>query len=81
MICDFPEWWEFLAYDSFKYHMNFTEGLKVSAGDRIKVRKEKAGTRDFNQAYEKFQAKQDKKVTRQLPEIVRNKANFQINYW
>ena len=37
MICDFPEWWEFLTHDGIKSHVNFTEGLKffLSRGSRL----------------------------------------------
>ena len=66
MIHDFPKWWDFLTYDGFKYHVNFTEGLEKIAEERIRVGKEEAGTSAFNQAYDKFQAKQDKAQTRQL---------------
>ena len=60
MICDFPKWWSFLTYDGFKSHVNATDALKTFSEERIKVGKEGAGTSDFNQAYDKFQAKQDK---------------------
>ena len=63
MIRDFPKWWAFLTYDGFKYHVNVTEGLKFFAEERIRVGKEEARTSTFNQAYDKFQAKQDKAQT------------------
>ena len=54
MICDFPKWGLFLTYDGFKYHVNFTDALKISVEERIKVGKEEAGTSAFNQSYNKF---------------------------
>ena len=67
MICDFPKWWAFLKYDIFKSHFNLTEGLKISAEERIGVGKEEAGTSAFNQAYDKFQAKQEKARNKAAP--------------
>ena len=55
MMPDFPHWWQFLTYDGFKSDMNFTDGLKYFAEDRIKVGKNKTKTRVFNQLYDKFQ--------------------------
>ena len=69
MIRDFPKWWAFLTYDEFKAHTNVTEGLGKFAEDRITVKKEEEGTRNFNKAYDKLQAKQDKGQTRQLLEF------------
>ena len=66
MICDSPKWWAFLTYDGFKSHGNITEGLETISEERIRVGKEKAWTIAFNQAYDKFHAKQDKAQTRQL---------------
>ena len=63
MICNFPKWWAFLTYDRFKSHVNVTEGLGKFAEERIRVGKEEAGTSAFNQAYDKFKAKQDKAQT------------------
>ena len=66
MIFDLPNWWSFLTYDSFKFHVNFTDALKNISEESIKVDKEEAGTSAFNQVYDKFQAKQDKSQTRHL---------------
>ena len=79
MICDFPKWWSFLTYHGFKSHVNATEGIETFAEERIKVGKEEAGTRAFNQAYDKFQAKQDNAKTRQLLELARQNIHSQIN--
>ena len=81
MIRDFPKWWAFLTYDGFKSHVNVTEGLKSFAEERIRVGKEEAGTSAFNQAYDKFQAKQDKYQTRQLLDLARRKVHGRINQW
>ena len=64
MIRDFHKWWSFLTYYGCKSHVNFTEGLKIFAEKSVKVRKEESGTSDVNQAYDKFQAKQEKAQTR-----------------
>ena len=71
MICYLPKWWSFLTYDGFKSHMNVTYSLKTFAEERIKVGKEEAGTRTFNQAHDKLQEKQDKSQTRKLLEWAR----------
>ena len=81
MIRDFPKWWAFLTYDGFKSHVNVIEGLDFFAEERIGVGKEEAGTSAFNQAYDKFQAKQDKAQTRQLLDLARQKVNGRINQW
>ena len=47
----------------------------------IRVGKEEAGTSDFNQVYDKFQAKQDKAQTRQLLELSRQKFHGWIKQW
>ena len=39
MISGFPEWWEFLTYNGFNYHMNVTGGLGFFAEERIKFGK------------------------------------------
>ena len=69
MICDFLQWWALLTHDGFKFHVNFTEGLNLSTDESIKVGKEEAGTSDFNHAYDKFWANQDKAKTSQLLEM------------
>ena len=81
MIRDLPKWWTFLTYDGFKSHVNVTEGLEIFADERIRVGKEEAGTSVFNQAYDKFQAKQDKAQTRQILDLARRKFHGQINEW
>ena len=63
MICDFPKWWALLTYDGFKSNVNVTEGLIFFAEERIRVGEEEDGTSTFNQAYDKFKAKQDKDHT------------------
>ena len=80
MICDLPKWWAFLTYDSFKYHVNVAEGLDFSK-ERIKVRKEEAGTINLNQAYDKLQEKKEKAQTRQLLDMARRKVCGQITQW
>ena len=45
------------------------------------VEKEEDGTSAFNQAYDKFQANQDKAQTRKLLELARQKVHGQINQW
>ena len=60
MICYFQKCWSCLTYDSFKSHVNVTDALKILSEERIKVGKEEAVTSNFNQAYDKFQVKQDK---------------------
>ena len=67
MIHDFPEWWAFITYDGFKYNIDVTRGIIVFAEERIKVGKEEAGKINFNQSYDKLEAKQDNKVTRHIP--------------
>ena len=79
MIRDFPKWWAFLTYDGFKSHVNVTEGLEFFTEERIRVGKEEAGTSAFNQAYDKFQAKQDKAQTRQLLDLARRNVHGRIN--
>ena len=81
MIHDLPKWWAFLTYDGFKSHVNVTEGLENFAEERIRVGNEEAGTSAFNQAYDKFQAKQEKYQTRQLLEFSRRKVHGRINQW
>ena len=81
MICDLPKCWTFLAYDGFKSHANVTEGLKIFAEERIRVGKEEARTSSFNQAHDKFQAKQDKAQKRQPLELARRKVHGRINRW
>ena len=81
MIHDFPKWWAFLTYDGFKSHVNVTEGLEFFAEERIRVWKEEAGTSVFNQAYDTFQARQDKAQTRQLLYLARRKVHGQITQW
>ena len=60
MISEIPKWWSFLTYDGLKSHVNVTDALDYFAEERIKVGNEEGGTSNFNQAYDKFQAKQDK---------------------
>ena len=81
MICDFPKCWAFLTHDGFKSHVNVTEFLKKVVEERIRVGKEESGTITFNQAYDKFQAKQDKDQTRQLLELSQQKVHRRINQW
>ena len=71
MICDFPKWWAFLRYDGFNFF----------AEERIRVGEEEAGTSASNQAYDKFQVKQDKAQTIQLLDLVRRKVHGRINPW
>ena len=78
MICDFPKWWSFLTYDDFNSHVNVIDSIKKIEGG-VNIGKEEAGTSAFNQAYDKFQAKQDKYQTRQLLELARRKVHGQIN--
>ena len=80
-IRDFPKWWSFLTYDGLKSHVNVSKGLKHFAEERIRVGKEESGTSAFNEAYDKFQAKQDKDQTMQLLKLVRQKVHGQINQW
>ena len=75
MIREFPKWWALLTYDVLKSHVNVTEGLGKFAGERIRVGKEETGTSTFNQAYDKFQAKQDKDKTRKLLDLERWKVH------
>ena len=79
MIRDFPKWWAFLTYDRFKSQVNLTEDLQKFVGERIRVGKEEASTSAFNQAYDKFQANQDKAKTRQLLELAQQKVHRWIN--
>ena len=65
----------FITYGVFKSHINFTEGLELFLDERIRVGKEEAGTRTFNQSYGKFQAKQDKAQKRKLLELAKRKVN------
>ena len=81
MIRDSPKWWAFLKYNGFKSHVNVTEGLEKSVEKRIGVGKEEAWTSAFNQAYDTFQAKQEKAQTRQLLELERQKIHGRINQW
>ena len=61
--------------------MNVTDALEIFAEERIKVGKEEAGTRTFDQVYDQFQAKQDKSQTRQLLELLHRKVHGPINQW
>ena len=70
MIGDLPRWWAFLTY-----------GGSVITSMSLKVGEEEAGTSIYNQAYDKFQAKQDKSQTGQLLELKRRKVLDQINQW
>ena len=79
MIHDFSKWWAFLTYYGFKYHGIFTEGLKTNYEERIRIGKEEAGTKAFNQAYYKFQANQDKAQTSHFLEFSWQKIHVQIN--
>ena len=81
MTCDFPKWWFLLTYYDIKSHVNVTEGLKMFAEERIRVGKEEAGKSAFNQAYDKFQAKQYKAQTRELLDLARRKVHGRINQW
>ena len=81
MIRDSPKWLAFLTYDGFKSHVNVTEGLEIFAEESIRVGKEEAGTSAFNQAYDTFQAKQDKAQTRELLDLARRKVHGRINQW
>ena len=81
MIRYFPKWWAFLTSDGFKSHINVTEGLKTFAEERIRVGKEEDGTSAFDQAYDSFQAKQDKAQTRELLDLARRKVHGRINQW
>ena len=58
--------------------MNVTEGLAIFVEESIKVVKEDSGTRNFNKAYDKFQANQDKAQTRQLLEMAWWKVHVRI---
>ena len=58
--------------------MIVTEGLEIFVEERIKVVKEDSGTRNFNKAYDKFQANQDKDQTRQLLEMAWWKVHVRI---
>ena len=75
MIHDLPKWWDFLTYDGFNSQINVTEGLNFFAEERIRVGKEEAGTSALNQAYNKFQSKQDKAQKRQLLDFSRRKVH------
>ena len=68
-------------YDGFKYRMTVTDALDFFAEERIKVGKEQAGTSAFNQAYDKFEAKQEKAQTRQLLDFSRRKVHGRMNQW
>ena len=81
IIRDFPKCWDFLTYDGFKSHVNVTEGLNCFSDERIRIGKEESGTRTFNQAYDKFQANQDKAQTSQILELALWKVHGQINQW
>ena len=81
MIRYFQKWWVLLTYDGFKPHVNVTEGLNIFAEDRIKVGKEEAGTSTLNQAYNKFQAKQDKAKKRHPLELAWRKVYGHINHF
>ena len=61
--------------------MNVPEGLKNISEERIKVRKEEAGTSVFYQAYDKFHAKQYKAQTRHILEMVQRKVHAWITQW
>ena len=78
MIRDFPKWWAFLTYDGLKSHVNVTECLIFFSEERIRVGKEEAGTSAFNQAYDKFKAKQYKAQTRQILDLSRWKVHGRI---
>ena len=66
MINDLHEWRELLKNDIYKSHVDVIEGLEVFVKERIKVRKEEARTRTFNQSYDKLQAKKDMLTERYL---------------
>ena len=79
MIFDFPKWWQFLTHYGFNYHANFIDALKMFSEERTKVVKEEAGTRDLNQAYDKFQANQYKVQKRKIMDLARRKVHGRIN--
>ena len=81
MICDFPNWWDFLTYYRFKSHANVSKYLETFAEENIRVGKEEAGKRSPNQAYDTFQEKQDKAQTRQLLELTHQNIRGWINQW
>ena len=62
-------------------HGNVTDGLKKIAKESIRVGKEEAGISDFNQAYDKLQAKQEKAQTRQLLDLARRKVHVWVTQW
>ena len=59
--------------------MNVTDALKLFSEERIRVGKEEASTSDYNQAYDKFQEKQDKAQTKHLLDLARRKVHGRIN--
>ena len=73
--------WTVPIYDGLKSYVNFTEGLGKFAGERIRFGNEEDGTSAFKQAYEKFQARQDKAQTRQILELARHNIHSQISQW
>ena len=77
--CDFPKWWSFLTYDGLKSHVNVTDALKKiqRRGSRL-VRRRLVQVLS-NQAYDKFQAKQDKAQTRNILELAWWKVHGHIN--
>ena len=79
MIRDLQKWWDFLTYDGFKSHVNVTGGINFFSDERIRVGKKDAGKSALNQAYDKFQSKQDKAQTRQIMRLARRKILFHIN--
>lgn len=81
VICDHPDWWVCLSMDGFKSHVNVLETMEVWTQYKIRVAKEEAATSHINQAYDKFQAKQDKQVTRELLEMCRNSVTTHVNNW
>ena len=76
--CQFSDF-KATAYDGFKSYVNVTEGIGKIAEERIRVVKEEAETSAFNQAYDKYQAKQYKVQTRKLLKLARQKVHGQIN--
>ena len=51
IIWDHPDWWVFLMFDGFKYHI-FKDSLKIWTKDKICVGKEEAETSHINHPYD-----------------------------
>ena len=79
VIRDNPNWSALLTFDGFKSHVNVQEALHDWSVNLIWTLKKEAGTSHGNQAYNQYQARADKQITRDLLDACRGKVNGHID--